>query len=930
MEVRTVEVINPRVPTFGSGVLVAPGLVLTAYHVACPGGDREPVTVRDKRGRAAEATIAWADADLDAVLLQADRTVLGAGLPVVRFGELTCDYPDARPVCSMTGFPRALRRPHPTVPDAFVDEVLAVDGNIKPATSSRRGYYGFELTSTSLDSAELWQGMSGAGAFCNERLVGVATFASDFRHGGLLHLMPAARLFASPAFTYTVTSVTGMTPQLQPADLRLLLDDVPDPQLSTSYLLNARSAVVPLTGMTTQLDALEAWCRTSRPTDVTAVTGVAGIGKTRLITELIHRLGQPRPGSPTARGWTGGFLADNPLQQPPHYRMLATSKYPLLLAVDYAETRRDQVDQVLDVLAARDTSQPVRVLLLARGRDNWWPSLRRARQGTAVMSTGATVDVDPADALAETTTEHAFDTAKHAFAERIHTLRSAGLGDDWSTSPLLPDTPDASTGSVFTADAKPADDTVISLHMAALADVLASLNDDFAYYDNPMDVLIAHEVSYWKRIVEARGEHFDEKLMRTLVAVQTVTGATKLHNAQAAVTAGFDVHHAGFPGAAPNDRRLLAAYEDILTAAYPSGDGAHWGSMGPDLLGAALVADVEDTSGGQFIERLLPHPYLEEHQQHRALTVLARATPTQPALAAGAARAVAAAPDKLLPLAATTVAAELDIDIARNWLHGLQDALDEQAAQPDADPELHTWATNLVSTSLTHVETGLGDYFDSPEQQPSRDEPEEEPGANDGPDEDGLDDDGEASDEDDLDRDQEDDGDEQEENWEETADGDDDPDRTPVAPAAAGTLAPRPTEVVHPITSRAARIALTAVALGHLACVAFITGSVAYFSPYSSEPTFWLLPPFIICAHLFIGSFYGQRQLPAAFAILIAPPVVLLMTVGFGLMFSELHGADINPVVMGMVWVSLFSPGMLALTYAFRAWFGQIQFVDRR
>lgn len=54
------------------------------------------------------------------------------------------------------------------------------------------------------------------------------------------------------------------------------------------------------------------------------------------------------------------------------------------------------------------------------------------------------------------------------------------------------------------------------------------------------------------------------------------------------------------------------------------------------------------------------------------------------------------------------------------------------------------------------------------------------------------------------------------------------------------------------------------------------------------------------------------------------------MTVGFGLMFTELHGAHINPVVMGMVWVGLFSPGMLALTYAFRAWFGQIQFVDGR
>ncbi|MGI5461094.1 hypothetical protein ACQEWB_49685 [Streptomyces sp. CA-249302] len=52
------------------------------------------------------------------------------------------------------------------------------------------------------------------------------------------------------------------------------------------------------------------------------------------------------------------------------------------------------------------------------------------------------------------------------------------------------------------------------------------------------------------------------------------------------------------------------------------------------------------------------------------------------------------------------------------------------------------------------------------------------------------------------------------------------------------------------------------------------------------------------------------------------------MTVGFGLMFSDLLGANINPLAMGVAWASLFSPGMLALTYAFRSWFGQIRFTE--
>ncbi|WP_329156858.1 serine protease [Streptomyces sp. NBC_01717] len=306
MEQRTVEVINPRVSMFGSGCLVAPGAVLTAHHVACPGGDMQPVTVRDKAGRIAEAEVVWADAALDVVLLVTDRSVVGTGLAVARWGELTCNYPAARPMCTMAGFPRAMRRKLPDAPQTFVPDVKTVDGHMKPATGSRGGHYGFELSDASTGSAELWRGMSGAGAFCHDMLVGVATFASDHWQGGLLYVMPAARLFASPGFTDAITSVTGMAPQLQPAELSVLFTDVPDPQLSSPYLLHARSAVVPLSGMTGQLDTLDAWCRTSRSTDITAITGMGGIGKTRLMTELLHSW--PRPDR-SGRGMTTAFFA---------------------------------------------------------------------------------------------------------------------------------------------------------------------------------------------------------------------------------------------------------------------------------------------------------------------------------------------------------------------------------------------------------------------------------------------------------------------------------------------------------------------------------------------------------------------------------------------------------------------------------------------
>ncbi|WP_432095640.1 trypsin-like peptidase domain-containing protein [Streptomyces sp. bgisy100] len=918
MEQRTVEVINPRVPMFGSGCLVAPGVVLTAHHVACPGGDMQPVTVRDRVGRTAEAEVVWADAALDVVLLSTDRAVLGTDLAVARWGELTCDYPAARPMCTMTGFPRAMRLALPNDPQTFIPDLKTVDGHIKPETGSRGGHYGFELSDASTGSAELWRGMSGAGAFCQDMLVGVATFASDHWQGRLLYVMPAARLFASPGFTDAVTSVTGMAPQLQPADLSVLFTDVPDPQLSSSYLLHARSSVVPMSGMTGQLDMLDAWCRTSRSTDITAVTGMGGVGKTRLMTELLHRLAQPRPEHPTARGWTGGFLADTPLQQPPPYGMLATSKYPLLVAVDYAETRRTQIDQVLDILAARRGGQPVRVLLLARGHDNWWPSFRLARQGTSVISTGTPVAIDPADALSNTSTESAFDDAKRAFNERIRALRNAG--HEWATSPLAPDT---EADGTFMGTVKPDDGKVISLHMAALAEVLTTLNDSFARHENPMDVLIAHEMSYWRRIVEARGLFFDEKLMRTLVSVQTVTGARRRSDARAAVATGFDVHYSGFPNTAPHDGARLAAYEDILTAAYPSGDGAHWGTMGPDLLGAALVAEVEEASDQQFIEQLLPHPHLSPEQRHQGLTVIARATPDQPALAAGAARAVAAAPKQLLSLAARTVASELDPEVARPWLLGLQDAITEQAQQPDADPQTSAWAAGVVSASLTHLETGLDDYFNSVDAIPSPPEPASA-----------------RHDDDDLEEDV-DDWEEAEAAWGTPDDEDEPEDGQAAAPDAPAPLPPAPaphrnrsrslkTVRIQTITSPVARAVLTSVGLAHLAIVAFVTGSIAYFSDDFPGPTSWLLPPVIVLFHLLIGLLYGCRKMPLSLMAVVLPPAIIVMTVLCAVSFSGMHGVHLNPVVLGAAWASIFSPGLLALTYAFRAWLGQTWYVDTK
>ncbi|MFF2196684.1 trypsin-like peptidase domain-containing protein [Streptomyces sp. NPDC058157] len=90
--------------------MVAPGLVLTVAHVAAPDGDLErAVDVReaDSTGVWHRARIVWEHRELDLVLLRTEGAVIGGDLPPVRWGELVSDDPGSRPVCTVTGFPRA-------------------------------------------------------------------------------------------------------------------------------------------------------------------------------------------------------------------------------------------------------------------------------------------------------------------------------------------------------------------------------------------------------------------------------------------------------------------------------------------------------------------------------------------------------------------------------------------------------------------------------------------------------------------------------------------------------------------------------------------------------------------------------------------------------------------------------------------------------
>lgn len=304
---RTVEVQNQQ--SYGTGCLVAPGLVLTAYHVALPGEGRAN-TVRDISSAGfTEAVVVWESPELDAVLLKADRDLVGAGLGVVRWGELVCDYPAWRPVCSMNGFPKAMQRRASSRPEQYVDDLKTVEGTIAPHTGSRSKLYALAVDGAVATEVTNWQGLSGAGVFCNGVLIGLARLV-DRRWDRCLMVVPLSHLLAADGFVQAVAAHTAMPPRLQPADIRPLLDNAPDPTLSSTHLLDPRSQAVDLTGMSDLVHRIEQWCRSSDRIDVAAVTGLGGTGKSRLVTDVLHRLAA----TPGQRPWGGGFLAVKPSQ----------------------------------------------------------------------------------------------------------------------------------------------------------------------------------------------------------------------------------------------------------------------------------------------------------------------------------------------------------------------------------------------------------------------------------------------------------------------------------------------------------------------------------------------------------------------------------------------------------------------------------------
>ena len=341
-----------------------------------------------------------------------------------------------------------------------------------------------------------------------------------------------------------------------------------------------------------ELDQLISWAVVSEAhAAVQLVTGAGGTGKTRLARQLVHEIAGWRtqwvsPGSEREAAGTAKAVGE-----------------PVLLVVDYAETRTGLQELLAEVTS--DTDGPdMRVLLLARSAGEWW---RQLITNSEYQLSELLAAVQPIMLGAVSDSYHqpeVFHEALAAFAYKL------GV-----------ECPDA---EVALADP---DAVVLAIHAAALLAVLdhSSANSAEPAPHSVADAfagLLRHEARYWQQSQTARGLRLDSEVTRRVVAAGCLVGADD--------------------EAAAN--KLLASIADLADSAtlrgqaarwlhdlYPAIDGApegEWiGPLQPDLLAEQLVVSVLSEQPDLISALLTGQP---EWRAFRALTLLARAAYIDP------------------------------------------------------------------------------------------------------------------------------------------------------------------------------------------------------------------------------------------------------------------------------------------------------------
>nr|WP_255525607.1 tetratricopeptide repeat protein [Mycolicibacterium sp. BK634] len=584
--------------------------VLTAAHVLADAGTDAEVVVDCHGTEKMAARVVWSSVDhradesndIDAVLLEIiDERWSSPTLPPIRWGQLVGRRPNI--ASEAVGYPRALKSPH------LVSDTDHVTAHINPGARRTSGRYDLHVTSAAPEALHHerspWAGMSGAGVFVNDILVAVIFAHVRGYAGNRLSSVPTHRLAQDPTFVDALADLGIELPTpgyFEPVELDGILDPLRVRQLrrtgdvfSPASLLRPEAEVVDFRGREELSEALLDWCLDDAPNvGVRLLTGPGGQGKTRLGRFVAHQvLEESKPGD--TAGWVCGFLSA--ARSNTDLAEFANVDGPLLIVVDYAETRGSQLRSLLPLLWKSETSRPVRVILLARGAGDWWDELCRDLD----VSSGPAIELgaldEPSQRLAH------YTDAVSAFARHLSTL---------SGDPTFERMNAASPSNIGHARYG----SPLTLQLAALTALLEA-RDPLAERDNEEvaeRTLLRHEERYWTHTASQLGIQLSAPVLRRAVAAATLCGAESADDVLAVKDA--------VPGLRDLSEDQLLRLDQLLSSLYPPAPEQRWGTLQPDRIGEFLVAETLPVEPG-VISNLLTGS--NPSRAHGALTLLSRA-----------------------------------------------------------------------------------------------------------------------------------------------------------------------------------------------------------------------------------------------------------------------------------------------------------------
>jgi tetratricopeptide (TPR) repeat protein len=336
------------------------------------------------------------------------------------------------------------------------------------------------------------------------------------------------------------------------------------------------------------------------------VHGPAGLGKTRALIEIADELTR-------MHGWLAGFVprdvrgAGRELSERDLERLIRNGRDAagLMLIVDYAESRQDDVLWLADRLVerARNIAKPARLVLLSRGSGVWWNELVRKSQSLQDLCSlgGDAYDViEIPEGIAHPSRRALFEASVKAFRAYAPTANPAPPSNDLTRAIETEDDYDRPLAMQITA----------LLHVAG-CDTGAGAHSMAALLDR----ILGLEYEHWDKALRIAEQPNWQASVKNGVAQVTLVGHVDGGPATDALIGRGPLFRDAKDIDVPRVRRALSLI-------FP---GENEGLVGlePDLMGEHHVLDVVTD---EMVDACLDWAGDNLKQRQHILTVLNRAT----------------------------------------------------------------------------------------------------------------------------------------------------------------------------------------------------------------------------------------------------------------------------------------------------------------